>query len=323
VAAMACNLIVSAEDVRQFYDCKLKLHSDGHVTFRKYERTLNFVPSGYEPLGISKPSLNAQNEPETQKKEHGLKSIRPDNLTRSRSLLIDLAYSNSSTFHSFVTLTFAENVTSVTLANKEFHKWVKAWERKKPDFAYLAVPEFQKRGAVHYHILSNLVCGEDIPEFDPIRTYNKEKKKFFDIKYHDVPYWKHGFSSAFDLSLTDENFDIAAYMTKYMYKDIDNRLYAHQKILHSNNLVMPEVYRKKSDNKLNKFVADMFSKYKISSYEFQAVEKYQVSFFQMSVKLSADDMQSLKDFLGVASYTNFVGISRNDFLEFAEPARML
>ena len=104
---MACNLILPEEEARQFYDCKLKIHSDGHVTFRKYDITLNYVPSGYEPLGISKPSLNAQNEPETQKKEHGLKCIRPDNLTRSRSLLIDLAYSNSSTFHSFVTLTFA------------------------------------------------------------------------------------------------------------------------------------------------------------------------------------------------------------------------
>jgi hypothetical protein len=34
-------------------------------------------------------------------------------------------------------------------------------------------------------------------------------------------------------------------------------------------------------------------------------------------------MQSLKEFLGVASYTNFVGLSRNDFLELSKPARML
>ena len=291
------NFVFNEGEVRQFFDGRVKINSDGHVTFRKYSKTLNYIPSGYEPLNTSNPSQNGSNGLTMQKKEQGLSIIRLDNLARSRSLLIDLAYSNYSTWHSFVTLTFGENLTDVRVANSEFKKWVTLWKRKKSDFVYIAVPEFQKRGAVHYHVLTNLICGVDIPKTDPIRTWNKEKKKYFDIEYHDIPYWKHGFTSAFDLKLTDDRFDVAAYMCKYMYKDIDDRLYSHQKIMHSKSLKMPDVYRVSCSDMFNDFIACMFAKYKISSFNFDAKGKYQVSFFQMSVKLSAEDLQLLQNYM--------------------------
>ena len=212
-------------------------------------------------------------------------------------MLIDLAYSNYTTWKSFVTLTFAENLTDVRDANKKFNTFVTQWRRKKSDFLYIAVPEFQKRGAVHYHVLSNLVPGNDIPKSDPIITHNLEKDKYYTIEYHDVPYWHEGWSSAFDLKLTDDRFDVAAYMCKYMYKDIDNRLYAHQKIMHSNGLKMPDIYRLSENDLLNDFIASMFVKYDIASFDFHAKEKFQVSYSQMSVKLSGADMSKLENFL--------------------------
>ena len=83
------------------------------------------------------------NELKTQKKEQALDVIRSDSLSRSRSSLIDLAYANYTTWHSFVTLTFAENLTDVRDANKRFNTWVTQVRRKKSDFKYIAVPEFQ------------------------------------------------------------------------------------------------------------------------------------------------------------------------------------
>lgn len=291
------NLTVPENEVRQFYDGRLKIYSDGHVSFRKYSKTLNYVPTGYEPIKTEEPSKIALNDVTRQKKEQGLCVIRVDNLSRSRSLLIDLAYSNYSTWHSFLTLTFSENVKDVEKANLAFKYWISSWKRKKPDFSYLAVPEFQKRGAVHYHLLTNLICGTDIPQSDPIVTYNKEKKKYFNIDYHNIPYWNNGFSTAFDLHMVDNRFDVSAYMCKYMYKDIDNRLYSHQKILHSNNLTMPDMYRLSCDNSFNDFIMSLFVKYKIVSFDFNAKEKFQVSFFQMNVKLSPEDLEKLRTYM--------------------------
>lgn len=291
------NFVCSSDEVRQFYNVRLKVHSDGHVSFRKYSKTLNYVPDGYEPVGTAEPSKTGSNELRTQKKEKEQVDIRVDNLSRSRSSLIDLVYSNYSTWHSFVTLTFAENVTDVTAANKMFNIWLTQVRRKKPDFKYIAVPEFQKRGAVHYHLLSNLVCGTDIPAQEKKITKNTEKNKYFELEYYNIPYWKNGFSTAFDLQLTDNRFDVAAYMCKYMYKDFDNRLYSHQKIMHSNGLKMPDIYRISENELFHDFIACMFAKYDIASFEFKAKEKFQVSYFQMSVKLSDEDMKKLEYFL--------------------------
>lgn len=291
------NLIVSSDEVRQFYNIRVKVSPDGHVSFRKYSKTLNYIPDGLEPVGDANPSQIGSNELKTQKKEQALDVIRSDSLSRSRSSLIDLAYANYTTWHSFVTLTFAENLTDVRDANKRFNTWVTQVRRKKSDFQYIAVPEFQKRGAVHYHLLSNLVCGSDIPAQEKKITRNTDKNKYFELEYYNIPFWKNGFSTAFDLKLTDNRFDVAAYMCKYMYKDIDNRLYSHQKIMHSKSLKVPDIYRLSENDLLNDFIASMFVKYDIASFDFHAKEKFQVSYSQMSVKLSDDDLKRLREFL--------------------------
>lgn len=63
-------------------------------------------------------------------------------------------------YHSpkFVTLTFKENITALKDANAEFTKFNKRlsyqlYKLKKNVLKYIAVPEFQSRGAIHYHVL--------------------------------------------------------------------------------------------------------------------------------------------------------------------------
>jgi len=61
------------------------------------------------------------------------------------------------TMDKFLTLTFAENVVDVETANYEFKKFRQKLERHiGRKFKYLGVIEFQKRGAVHYHLMMDI-----------------------------------------------------------------------------------------------------------------------------------------------------------------------
>ena len=58
----------------------------------------------------------------------------------------------------FLTLTFKENVKNIKQANYEFEKFLKrlnyyCFGTKKANLKYTCVVEFQKRGAIHYHII--------------------------------------------------------------------------------------------------------------------------------------------------------------------------
>jgi len=54
----------------------------------------------------------------------------------------------------FMTLTFAENVTDLRWANYEFTKFIQRLRYEtKLDVQYVAVAEFQERGAIHYHLI--------------------------------------------------------------------------------------------------------------------------------------------------------------------------
>jgi len=60
----------------------------------------------------------------------------------------------------FITYTYRENLTDITTANKDFNafnkrlqKYLKNKLKYKQKVYYIAVPEFQLRGAVHYHVL--------------------------------------------------------------------------------------------------------------------------------------------------------------------------
>ena len=58
----------------------------------------------------------------------------------------------------FLTLTFKDNVQDIKQANYEFKKFIKRlnyklYGTKKANLKYTAVIEFQKRGAIHYHVI--------------------------------------------------------------------------------------------------------------------------------------------------------------------------
>lgn len=169
------------------------------------------------------------------KNSNGLKSDenRAISLSRARKIVMRTINSNPC-LNKFLTLTFEENVTDLDYSHNELKKWIKrvnyqVFKTKKSEMKYVAVIEFQKRGAVHYHILCNL----------PYIDVNSLAKT-----------WGHGFIKLNKIKGdrgrfgSDECDNVGAYVCKYMTKDNDDeRLKGRKSYLMSQNLDKPqEIY---------------------------------------------------------------------------------
>lgn len=167
-----------------------------------------------------------------------LKEIEEKNIIRSKLSCQRIAKTNMEYWKSFITLTFKENIKDVNFANKRFRYFIDKIRRVKKDFKYLCIPEFQKRGAIHYHLLSNIECGSSIIPKRPIKhLYKPSIKKYVDLEYYDINYWLDGYSSAEPIK--NDSKKVIGYISKYMTKDIDQRLFSKHRYFYSKNLNLP------------------------------------------------------------------------------------
>lgn len=124
----------------------------------------------------------------------------------------------------FVTLTFRKNITDLKSANYEFTKFMQRlnyfmYGDKKAHIKYSVVPEFQKRGSVHYHVM----------------FYNIPYVKA--DKLADI--WGQGFIKINKIDNVD---NVGAYVCKYMTKDnVDKRLEGNKCYFNSRGLFKPVV----------------------------------------------------------------------------------
>ena len=131
----------------------------------------------------------------------------------------------------FLTLTHAENVQSLAEANAAFTLFMKRlnyrlFKSKKSIIKYLAVIEFQKRGAVHYHlVLFNL----PFIDRETYRTVFNEA-------------WGRGFVDI--RTVPDRN--VGRYITKYLTKSDDLRLRGNKSYFASRGLLRPVIIRDES-----------------------------------------------------------------------------
>ena len=117
---------------------------------------------------------------------------------------------------------------------------------------YLCIPEFQKRGAVHYHLLTNInVNNTEL-------IYKQETNK----KFLHVKYWNEGFTSV--EKLNGDKKKIIGYISKYMTKDIDNRLFGRRRYFYSLNLKKPRVeYLDLENLKHKKYLENLINNKKV------------------------------------------------------------
>ncbi len=173
---------------------------------------------------------------------------------RRRDMIRRLAVCNfDCRYDKFLTLTFAENVTDIKYCNYEFKKFIQRLKDKyKIDkLKYLAVIEFQERGAIHYHTLL------DMP-YIPHKALQE--------------CWGNGFVFINAITHVD---NIGAYILKYMTKDnTDKRLMGQKAYLRSGNLKVPQEIVNHNIKDFYKIEQKIKGKYGIDNINANYIETY-------------------------------------------------
>lgn len=163
---------------------------------------------------------------------------------RARNEVRRLVLSNFDKNSKFMTLTFRENLQDLDEANRCFKLFLQSVNRylasrDKQNMKYIAVVEFQKRGAIHYHV----IC--DLKGFPANRLWG---------------FWKNAtgsYDGGVDIKRITHVDNVGAYVTKYMVKDLekaDERLIGKKCYQRSKNLERPVEFtldlRKEKDAKI-------------------------------------------------------------------------
>jgi len=174
------------------------------------------------------------------------KKIEERSIIRTKLSCQRLAKANAKDWKTFITLTYAENMQDVAKSKKDLTNFIHNIKKVKRDFKYIAIPEFQKRGAIHFHLLTNLSLQDN----------NIIKKQKDNDKYYDVKYWAKGFTSV--EVMTNDVKKIVGYISKYMTKDnCDERLFNFKRYTSSQNLIKPEIeYISMRDKKSRMWLAN-------------------------------------------------------------------
>jgi hypothetical protein len=155
---------------------------------------------------------------------------RKQTMRDARNLTRRLALMNFGQGDTFITLTYAENMQDIEKADNDFKKFIQRFRYRYKGLKYIAVREFQKRGAIHFHMICN--WNEDLESEEQI----KEKERWFGEKL-----WGHGFV---DIKVLDGVDNVGAYLIKYMTKNISIEAFKGKKAyLCSKGLERPLVYR--------------------------------------------------------------------------------
>jgi len=141
---------------------------------------------------------------------------RHQSLIRVKKNLKRFLYCNTDLLY-FWTFTFRNNVDDINYANRFFKKFTQRLRYKYPDIKFIAVVEFQKRGAVHYHVVLN---------------------QYVDF-YEMSGIWRYGFCL---VKRVNNRRHLVNYVLKYLKKfsPKDRRLWG-KKVYHtSRNLIKPD-----------------------------------------------------------------------------------
>lgn len=164
--------------------------------------------------------------------EERIEERRKQTVRDARNMTRRLALMNFGPGDTFITLTYAKNMQDLIQADDDFKKFIKRMKYRLglEKLDYIAVREFQKRGAIHFHMLCNWQ-----------RPFETESE----IRHYECflgeEVWKHGFV---DIKKIDHVDNLGAYLVKYMTKNLSIELFKGKKMyLPSKGLKRPLVYR--------------------------------------------------------------------------------
>ena len=159
-------------------------------------------------------------------------------MNRSKNNLMDILKSND--FNFFVTLTFDKNKIDRLddkETRKEFAKFVKDLRKCFSNMIYVAVPEYHKKGGLHFHLLIGNVSAEELGFVDSGKVVKSGRCKGQTI--YNVTKWQSGFSTA--TKILDTN-AVKYYLSKYLTKGkVDPRFFGKKRFYVSQNINRPQV----------------------------------------------------------------------------------
>ena len=152
---------------------------------------------------------------------------------------MDILKSNE--FNFFVTLTFDKTKIDRLDDNKTrkaFTQWANNITRNLPNLIYVAVPEYHKKGGLHFHLLIGGATAEDLGLEDSGKRVKSGRCKGQII--FNVSKWnRKGFSTATEI--LDIN-AVKFYLSKYLTKSkVDPRFYNKKRFYVSRNIKRPQV----------------------------------------------------------------------------------
>jgi hypothetical protein len=182
---------------------KFECHRNGKVFITEFTPSFS---TGFNKYNENLPEAVRQERDELNKE----RSAR-----QARKTIREICYNNFDSQTSFMTLTYKENKTDLKSAYYDLKKFIKRLEYKfKLDIKYLAVPELQERGAIHFHLILF-----SVPKF-PLKELAK--------------IWEHGFLKINKVKNSEHLFN---YLLKYISKDINQKkLNSQKRFVSSRNL---------------------------------------------------------------------------------------
>ena len=160
-------------------------------------------------------------------------------MNRSKNNLKDILQCNE--FNFFVTLTFDKNKIDRLDDNKTrkiFTQWVSNIQRDLPNLIYVAVPEYHKKGGLHFHLLIGGVTAEDLGLVNSGKVVKSSRCKG-QIIYNVSKWNRKGFSTATEIL---DNNAVKFYLSKYLTKSkVDPRFFGKKRFYVSRNIKRPQV----------------------------------------------------------------------------------
>lgn len=201
--------------------------------------TLKVYPDNTEKLSVKVGyNLDLIEKKQREKNEFTTFSNTRRSARRVYDEVKDICDCNS--FQWFITLTFTsdENIvydrTNDDLVRSLYQKWRRYVKDNYPDMIYVAVPEYHKKGALHFHLLVGNITADELRLSFAMKSNCMGKE----IDIYNVNCWKYGFSTASEIVKPER---CSSYVMKYILKaDIDTRFFGKKRYYCSHNLVRPE-----------------------------------------------------------------------------------
>lgn len=179
-------------------------------------------------------------------------------LKQVKTNIIDLAYNNKDKFEYFITLTFDDDLIggySHENAIECLKKWINNQKHQNPNMSYILVPEFHKKGRLHFHGLVGNVPNWKFEKAINSKTGNPMKINGSQI--YNLTNYKLGFTTISKIKYQDK---VTNYISKYATKELIT-LKSKKRYWYSRDLKKPVTELDFIDSNLTDYFKDKNIKY--------------------------------------------------------------